>query len=55
MRFPGLIKRGGVWIYRREVPPKLHALIGKREIKESLPVEQTEEGLRRLMRRDHPQ
>jgi hypothetical protein len=34
MRFPGLIKRGGVWIYRREVPPKLRAVIGKREWKE---------------------
>jgi hypothetical protein len=36
MRLPGLIKRGGAWIYRREVPPKLRSFIGKREIKESL-------------------
>jgi ATP-dependent DNA ligase len=33
---PALVQRGSVWIYRREVPPKLRALIGKREIKESL-------------------
>src|SRR5688572_8044806 len=33
---PALVRRGSVYIYRREVPPKLRALIGKREIKESL-------------------
>jgi integrase len=32
----GLVKRGEVFIYRREVPKRLRAIIGKREIKLSL-------------------
>lgn len=36
MRFSGLIKRGGMWTYRREIPPKLRSFLGKREIKVSL-------------------
>src|SRR5687767_13953012 len=36
VRMDGLMKRGGVWIYRRMVPAKLRPMIGAREIKRSL-------------------
>jgi hypothetical protein len=36
VRVYGLVKRGGVYIYRREVPSRLRSLIGKREWKVSL-------------------
>src|SRR5690242_8371545 len=36
VRMNGLVKRGGVWIYRREVPPRLRTIIGSREVKRSL-------------------
>src|SRR5687767_593915 len=36
VRMEGLIKRGGVWIYRRMVPAKLRPIIGAREIKRTL-------------------
>ena len=32
----GLVKRGGVWQYRRTIPPKLRPVLGQREIIESL-------------------
>jgi hypothetical protein len=33
VRMTGLVKRGGVWIYRRMVPPRLRSIIGSREVK----------------------
>lgn len=36
LRVDHLVKRGGIYIYRRVVPPKLRAILGKREWKESL-------------------
>jgi len=36
VRMNGLVKRGGVWQYRLEVPPRLRSIIGSREVKRSL-------------------
>jgi integrase len=36
VRMRGLVKRGGVWQYRREVPLHLRSIIGAREVKRSL-------------------
>ena len=36
VRMNGLVKRGGVWQYRREVPPRLRSIIQQREVKRSL-------------------
>ena len=36
VRMNGLVKRGGVWQYRREVPLRLRSIIGSREVKRSL-------------------
>ena len=36
LRMNGLVKRGGVWQYRRRVPANLQPLIGAREIRLSL-------------------
>jgi hypothetical protein len=36
VQMPGLVLRGGVYIYRRAVPPHLRSIIGKREWKFSL-------------------
>ncbi len=36
VRMNGLVKRGGVWQYRRMVPPRLRSIIGSREVKRSL-------------------
>jgi hypothetical protein len=33
VRMNGLVKRGGVWQYRREVPLRLRSIIGSREVK----------------------
>src|SRR5690349_11842141 len=35
-RMSGLVRRGGVFIYRRMVPPRLRSIIGSREVKRSL-------------------
>lgn len=35
VRMKGLVKRGGVWLYRREVPRRLRSIIG-REVKRTL-------------------
>src|SRR5439155_22220029 len=35
-RMNGLVKRGGVWQYRRMVPPRLRSIIGSSEVKRSL-------------------
>lgn len=36
VRMKGLVKRGGVWLYRREVPRRLRSIIGSREVKRTL-------------------
>ena len=36
VRMKGLVKRGGVWLYRREVPKRLRSIIGSREVKRTL-------------------
>jgi integrase len=36
LKLAGLVKRGGVWTYRKRVPPKLRSVIGAREIWRSL-------------------
>ena len=36
MKFDYLVKRGGVYMYRRRVLPNLRPIIGKREWKETL-------------------
>jgi integrase len=36
VRMKGLVKRGGVWLYRREVPKRLRPIIGNREVKRTL-------------------
>jgi integrase len=36
VRMNGLVKRGGVWQYRRMVPPRLRPVIKSREVKRSL-------------------
>jgi hypothetical protein len=36
LRMNGLVRRGGVWQYRRRVPANLQGVIGAREIKRSL-------------------
>src|SRR5688500_10724454 len=36
VRMKGLVKRGGVWLYRREVPLRLRSIIGSREVKRTL-------------------
>jgi len=36
VRMNGLVKRGGVWQYRRAVPPRLRSLIGSHEVKRTL-------------------
>lgn len=36
LRMNGLVKRGGVWQYRREVPSRLRSIIEQREVKRSL-------------------
>ena len=36
MRMDGLVKRGGVWVFRRRVPDRLRLVIGTREVRRSL-------------------
>ena len=36
VRMNGLVKRGGMWQYRREVPPRLRSIIEQREVERSL-------------------
>jgi integrase len=36
LKLAGLVKRGGVWTYRKRVPPKLRPVVGAREIWRSL-------------------
>jgi len=36
LQLPGLVKRGGVWTYRKSIPQKLRPIVGAREIWRSL-------------------